>query len=175
MSICHAASHLSAMEGNHEAHNHTVFQFTISRSNSAPAASAERGANNKRSHQADGHRVGASLRVSGPSQPDGKSHIDRRVPLRVPRIGRYGGRFTKVIQFPRFLPQHSAIDEWLAWGSPNRPSGFRSIQPFPHAPPCDLLAPSIPLLPLATGLLPSPSRSSDFSSRKEHPLALREV
>ena len=76
-----AASHLSATEGDHEAHNHTAFQFTISRSKNAAAAEAERGANNRRSHHADGHRVGASLLVSGPSQPDGKSLVDPRLPL----------------------------------------------------------------------------------------------
>ena len=35
---CHVASHLSATEGNHEAHNHTAFQFTIDRSKNTSAA-----------------------------------------------------------------------------------------------------------------------------------------
>jgi hypothetical protein len=35
---CRIASHLSATEGDHEAHNQTAFQFTISRSKNASAA-----------------------------------------------------------------------------------------------------------------------------------------
>ena len=91
MSICHAASHLSVTEGDHEAYNQTASQFTIIRSKNASAAEAERGTHNKRSRYADGHWVGASLRVRGPSQPNGKSLVDRRVPLRVPRVGRSVG------------------------------------------------------------------------------------